>query len=49
MLGSADKSQYPCSRRTFAIVTTEANLSVAEIHDRVPLIIAPGRLRPLAQ
>jgi putative SOS response-associated peptidase YedK len=28
--------------RTFAIVTTDANELVAEIHDRMPLIIAPG-------
>jgi putative SOS response-associated peptidase YedK len=28
--------------RTFAIITTDANEMVAEIHDRMPLIIAPG-------
>ena len=28
--------------RTFAIITTEANSLVAEIHDRMPLILAPG-------
>lgn len=28
--------------RTFAIITTDANKLVAEIHDRMPLIIAPG-------
>jgi putative SOS response-associated peptidase YedK len=28
--------------RTFAIITTNANELVAEIHDRMPLIIAPG-------
>jgi putative SOS response-associated peptidase YedK len=28
--------------RTFAIITTDANELVAEIHDRVPLILAPG-------
>ncbi|MGC1353424.1 MAG: SOS response-associated peptidase family protein [Xanthobacteraceae bacterium] len=28
--------------RTFAIITTDANGLVAEIHDRMPLIIAPG-------
>ena len=28
--------------RTFAIITTDANELVAEIHDRMPLIIAPG-------
>jgi putative SOS response-associated peptidase YedK len=28
--------------RTFAIITTEANESVAEIHDRMPLILSPG-------
>ena len=27
--------------RTFAIITTEANELVAEIHDRMPLILAP--------
>jgi putative SOS response-associated peptidase YedK len=27
--------------RTFAIITTDANELVAEIHDRMPLIIAP--------
>ena len=30
------------SIRTFAIVTTDANELVAEIHDRMPLIIAPS-------
>ena len=34
--------------RTFAIITTDANELVAEIHDRMPLIIAPGELRALA-
>jgi putative SOS response-associated peptidase YedK len=28
--------------RTFAIITTDANEMVAEIHDRMPLIIAPA-------
>jgi putative SOS response-associated peptidase YedK len=28
--------------RTFAIITTDANKLVAEIHDRMPLIFAPG-------
>jgi putative SOS response-associated peptidase YedK len=28
--------------RTFAIITTDANKLVAEIHDRMPLILAPG-------
>jgi putative SOS response-associated peptidase YedK len=28
--------------RTFAIITTDANHLVAEIHDRMPLILAPG-------
>jgi putative SOS response-associated peptidase YedK len=28
--------------RTFAIVTTDANSLVAEIHDRMPLILAAG-------
>ena len=27
--------------RTFAIITTDANSLVAEIHDRMPLILAP--------
>ena len=35
--------------RTFAIITTAANELVAEIHDRMPLILAPHRLRSLAQ
>jgi putative SOS response-associated peptidase YedK len=28
--------------RTFAIITTDANKLVAEIHDRMPLILAPA-------
>jgi putative SOS response-associated peptidase YedK len=28
--------------RTFAVITTDANDLVAEIHDRMPLILAPG-------
>jgi putative SOS response-associated peptidase YedK len=28
--------------RTFAIITTDANELVAEIHDRMPAILAPG-------
>jgi putative SOS response-associated peptidase YedK len=28
--------------RTFAVITTDANELVAEIHDRMPLIVAPG-------
>jgi len=28
--------------RTFAIITTDANELVAEIHDRMPLIFAPA-------
>jgi putative SOS response-associated peptidase YedK len=28
--------------RTFAIITTDANELVADIHDRMPLILAPG-------
>jgi putative SOS response-associated peptidase YedK len=28
---------------TFAIITTDAHELVAEIHDRMPLILAPGR------
>jgi putative SOS response-associated peptidase YedK len=27
--------------RTFAIITTDANALVADIHDRMPLILAP--------
>ena len=34
--------------RTFAIITTDTNELVAEIHDRMPLIIA-RRLRALAE
>ena len=33
---------------TFAIITTSANELVAEIYDRMPLILAPGRLCALA-
>ena len=29
------------SIRTFAVITTDANEMVAEIHDRMPLILAP--------
>ena len=28
--------------RTFAVITTPANELVAEIHERMPLILAPG-------
>jgi putative SOS response-associated peptidase YedK len=28
--------------RTFAIITADANEMVAQIHDRMPLILAPG-------
>ncbi len=35
--------------RTFAIITTDANELVAEIHDRTPLIIAPGDYNALAE
>jgi putative SOS response-associated peptidase YedK len=28
--------------RTFAVITTDANELVVEIHDRMPLILAPG-------
>jgi putative SOS response-associated peptidase YedK len=43
----AERSQWkdPVSgewTRSFAIITTDANDLVAEIHDRMPLIIAPG-------
>jgi putative SOS response-associated peptidase YedK len=34
--------------RTFAVITTDANELVAQIHDRMPAILAP-RLPPLAQ
>jgi putative SOS response-associated peptidase YedK len=34
--------------RTFAIITSVANELVAEIHDRMPLILAPGDM-PAAQ
>jgi putative SOS response-associated peptidase YedK len=34
--------------RTFAVITTDANELVAEIHDRMPLILA-HRLRSLAK
>ena len=29
-------------RRTFAIITTDANSLVADTHDRMPLILAPN-------
>jgi putative SOS response-associated peptidase YedK len=29
-------------RRTFSIVTTRANTAVAELHDRMPVVLAPG-------
>ena len=32
--------------RTFAIITTDANELVAEIHDRMPLILAPDEPDP---
>ena len=28
--------------RTFAVITTDANALVVDIHDRMPLILAPG-------
>jgi putative SOS response-associated peptidase YedK len=28
--------------RTFAVITTDANEMVADIHDRMPVILAPG-------
>ena len=28
--------------RTFAVITTDANELVADIHDRMPAILAPG-------
>ena len=31
-----------CWIRTFAIITTDANELVAEIHDRMPVILAPA-------
>jgi putative SOS response-associated peptidase YedK len=35
--------------RTFAIITTDANELVAQIHDRMPLIICARRLPALAE
>jgi Protein of unknown function (DUF2924)/SOS response associated peptidase (SRAP) len=32
--------------RTFAIITTDADETVAEIHDRMPLILAPNGVNP---
>jgi hypothetical protein len=32
--------------RTFAIITTDVNEMLAEIHDRMPLILAPDDGRP---
>ena len=29
-------------RRTFSIVTTRSNAAVAELHDRMPVVLAPG-------
>ena len=34
--------------RTFCVITTTANELVADIHDRMPVILPPGDLRPLA-
>jgi putative SOS response-associated peptidase YedK len=34
--------------RTFAVITTNANELVSEIHDRMPAILAARGLRPLA-
>jgi hypothetical protein len=38
-IGSAQCGEWI---RTFAIITTDANELVAEIHDRMPLILAPA-------
>ena len=35
--------------RTFTIITTDANELVAEIHERMPLILAPWDYARLAQ
>jgi putative SOS response-associated peptidase YedK len=32
----------PCTFRTFAIITTDANELVADIYDRMPAILAPA-------
>ena len=40
MLAALDTTTL--SLRTFAIITTDCNELVAEIHDRMPLILAPG-------
>jgi putative SOS response-associated peptidase YedK len=47
-LGSRRKRQRAVGRgpgdewiRTFAVITTDANALVTEIHDRMPLILAP--------
>ena len=34
---------------TAAIVTTDANRTLAPIHDRMPVIVAAGGVRPLAR
>jgi putative SOS response-associated peptidase YedK len=33
---------------TFAVITTDANALVADIHDSMSLILAPEELRPFA-
>jgi hypothetical protein len=35
------------SVRTFAVITTDANSLVAEIHDRMPLILVPDDYDPI--
>ena len=41
--GRTGRSRLPASWiRTFAIITTDANELVADIHNRMPVILAPG-------
>ncbi len=35
--------------RTFAIITTDANKVVAELHDRMPVILEPKGLAQMAR
>jgi putative SOS response-associated peptidase YedK len=41
-LGELERAGFGEWIRTFAIITTDANELVAEIHNRMPLILAPG-------